>query len=462
MRDDFDTTWPEILAMVPNGRNPFDFVQRNMTLQAHDKLTRSTFSVLILLAVLTILNNLALVFCLLWALFNGREGRSKHLWIFRHVRLKEKRFVIAPNSSLFIIVFQSLSGAATLVYFYLVGKSWNVAPNVLFSSVWFNLTFVLSFIGLWIAGVGYWSASLSRQPEDLRSSDRTFSSISFVLSGAICGVLASALYVFASFMMESCLKGSRESELRLRTQLQTYALAWTKDPRAVNAQDIASFYRQWRDTQDSFALWRVFTGTLQGIMSFLLCMWYFVAASALQRVQHLVNTRRPTTSDKVEKIAKASRPKEESTCKISKIELLILYCYAMVICSLGYSISLLVCYHLPHQLQATLSANGNDAVLKIVPLILISLLSSIQTWNVIVRKRTSSAFDAELFQTHLQQTSDPSEAKAPHTISALNHPSLSIHAAPQPLPSFDYLYPPVPTSQSLDLPNQNFHLHSLN
>jgi len=129
---------------VPNGRNPFDFVQRNMTLQAHDKLTRSTFSVLILLAVLTILNNLALVFCLLWALFNGREGRSKHLWIFRHVRLKEKRFVIAPNSSLFIIVFQSLSGAATLVYFYLVGKSWNVAPNVLFSSVWFNVPFLLS------------------------------------------------------------------------------------------------------------------------------------------------------------------------------------------------------------------------------------------------------------------------------------------------------------------------------
>jgi hypothetical protein len=30
MRDDFDNKWSVILARVPKGKNPFDYVQRNM------------------------------------------------------------------------------------------------------------------------------------------------------------------------------------------------------------------------------------------------------------------------------------------------------------------------------------------------------------------------------------------------------------------------------------------------
>ncbi|PLW17322.1 hypothetical protein PCANC_14150 [Puccinia coronata f. sp. avenae] len=444
MRDDFDNKWSVILARVPKGKNPFDYVQRNMSLRAHDRLTGGTFSVLIILTVFTILNILALVFCFLWVLLNGREGRSRHLWLIRQIRMKDRKLVSSPNSSLFMIMFQSLSGAATLVYFYCACKNLKIAQelNVPLSSVWFNVTFLLSFIGLWISGWGYWSASLPRQPNDPRHFDRIVSSGLFAVCGGICCSLASALYIFTSLMMQVSLNSSRKSDFGLRTQLHKHALAWAKTPKSTNPQDLASLFNQWRDNQHSFAMWRMFTGTLQGVMALLLCVWYFSAGSALQRIQHLGTVGKPHTPGAIEVTADTSKFKKLKSFNISKIELLILYCHAMVVCTLGYSVSLFVCYHLPNRLQWMLSANGNDVVLKILPLTSISFLCSIQTWKAVVRKRRTANTHTELkIPIPLQGTSDSTESKTLNTFSATNHASPSTKGGQKPIVTLDYLGP---------------------
>ncbi|KAA1138922.1 hypothetical protein PGTUg99_029751 [Puccinia graminis f. sp. tritici] len=432
MRDDFDTKWSTVLAKVPKGKNPFDFVQKNMSLRTHNRHNEGTFLVLIILTVLTLINILVLLFCFLWVLFNGREGRSRHLWFIRYVRTKDKKFVIAPNSSLFVIIFQSASGAATLAYMSFVFKNFKNPQelNLSSSSVWFNITFLLFYIGLWTSGWGYWSASLSRQPKDVLLSDRILSSRVSAICWAIWCLLAGGLYIFTSCMMQASLHKSHGSEFKLRAQLQKSARVWAKSPKAVNPSDLASLFNHWRDTQHTFELWRTFTGTLQGIMSFLLCVWYFVAAAALKRIETLENgdTIKSHIPLAFEKPIGPSKPKWLRTFKISKIKLLVLYCYAMVICTLGYSLSLLVCYHLPHRLQWAISANGEDAVLKIMPLVLILLLSSIQTWKALVRKRRTSKVDTELsVQPPPQWAAPPTEVKlkALNTFHDINHKLLS-------------------------------------
>ncbi|WAQ82764.1 hypothetical protein PtA15_3A128 [Puccinia triticina] len=455
MRDDFDTKWSAILAKVPKGKNPFDFVQRNMDLRAHGRHSGGTFTVLIVLTVLAFINILVVLFCFFWILLNGREGRSRHLWLIRYVRTKDKKFVIAPNSSLFTIIFQSPSSAAALVYLLFVCKNLKYARelNLQSSSVWFNVTFLLSYIGLWTSGWGYWSASLSRQPKDLLITDRVLSSRLSAICGAIWCSLAGGLYIFSLFMMQASLNISLDSDSQLRAQLQKYARVWTKSPKAANPHDLASLFNHWRVNQHTFALWRTFTGTLQGVMSLLLCVLYLVAGSALQRIQNLDNGSSPRAQlpSPVEKPVESSKPKMLKSFKISKIELLILYCYAMVICTLGHSFSLLVCYNLSHRSQWALSVTGDDALLKILPLTLISVLSSILTWKAVVRRkmRTPKA-DTELsVQPPPPWAPLAAEAKQLNTFHPANHALMSPEGTQDHTFSISFPYPKPQKSNPL-------------
>jgi hypothetical protein len=77
-------------------------------------------------------------------------------------------------------------------------------------------------------------------------------------------------------MMQASLHKSHGSDFHFRAQLQKSARVWAKSPKAVNPSDLASVFNHWRDAQHTFELWRSFTGTLQGIMSFLLCVVRFL------------------------------------------------------------------------------------------------------------------------------------------------------------------------------------------